>query len=300
MDLAGKIAIGIAGALLIALVMYSFRLRQHLLVLKMFGHGSAEGVELYLDLLKRSVSNSIYDDDLDMMHGKFGVDPKTGKYVSVEAAPAAPEDKHVGGIWPSRAHTMIGIPRLENLQGCLEEVLKLGVEGDLIETGVWRGGASIFMRGILKAYGVTDRRVWVADSFAGLPQTDRVRYPKETDLELHLFQDLAVSLEDVKRNFQRYGLLDEQVQFLKGWFRDTLPLAPIEKLAIMRLDGDLYESTMDALVNLYGKLSRGGFVILDDYNVIKSSNDAAEDFRKEWSVTSELSLIPGGGAYWRK
>lgn len=300
MDLAGKIVIGIAGALLIALAMYSFRLRQHLLVLKMFGYGSGDGVKLYLDLLKRCVGNSIYDDDLDLMHGKFGIDPKTGKYVSVEAAPVAPEDKHVGGIWPSRAHTMIGVPRLENLQWCVEEVLKGAIQGDLIETGVWRGGATIFMRGILKAHGVTDRRIWVADSFAGLPQGDRVRYPKETDLELHLFQDLAVSLEDVKRNFQRYGLLDEQVQFLKGWFRDTLPSAPIEKLAIMRLDGDLYESTMDALVSLYGKLSRGGFVIIDDYNVFKSCNDAVEDFRKEWGVTSELFLIPGGGAYWRK
>jgi O-methyltransferase len=261
---------------------------------------SGDGVKLYLDLLKRCVSNYIYDDDLDVLHGEFGIDPKTGKYVSTQAAPVIPEVKHLGGIWPSRAHTMIGIPRLENLQSCVEEVLKSGIQGDLIETGVWRGGATIFMRGILKAYGVTDRRVWVADSFAGLPQADYVRYPKESETAFHLFQDLAVSLEDVKRNFQRYGLLDEQVQFLKGWFRDTLPSAPIKKLAVMRLDGDLYESTLDALVNLYGKLSRGGFVIIDDYGAVKSCDDAVEDFRKERGVTSELFLIPGSGAYWRK
>jgi hypothetical protein len=259
---------------------------------------SGDAVKLYIDLLKRCVANFIYDDDLDLERGKFEVDPKTGKYVCIEPAPGVPEAKFVGGLWPSRAHTMIGIPRLENLQWCVEEVLKSGIQGDLIETGVWRGGATIFMRGILKAYGVTDRRVWVADSFEGLPIGD---HPKEKHLELHLNQDLAVSLEDVMRNFQRYGLLDEQVMFLKGWFKDTLPSAPIEKLAVMRLDGDLYESTMDALVNLYGKLSRGGFVIIDDYNSVLSCNDAVHDFRRERGITSELLFIPhGAGAYWKK
>lgn len=260
---------------------------------------SGDGVKLYLDLLKRCVGNFIYDDDVDLM-GNWVIDSKTGKYASSEGMRVLPEAKYLGEIWPSRAHTMIGMPRLENLQWCVEEVLKGGIQGDLIETGVWRGGATIFMRGILKAYGVTDRRVWVADSFAGLPQADRMRYPKETNIEFHLHQDLAVSLEDVKKNFQRYGLLDDQVRFLKGWFRDTLPSAPIKKLAVMRLDGDLYESTMDALVNLYDKLSPGGFVIIDDYNGLKSCNDAVDDFRKEAGVTAELVLIPGAGAYWRK
>ena len=68
----------------------------------------------------------------------------------------------------------------------------------------------------------------------------------------------------------------------------------------MRLDGDLYESTMDALVNLYAKLSPGGFVIVDDYNAVKSCNDAVEDFRQERQITTELSMIPGSGVFWRK
>ncbi len=69
-----------------------------------------------------------------------------------------------GRDWPLLGHTMIGIKRLDNLQFCVERVLADDVPGDLIETGVWRGGATIFMRAILKAHGVTDRRVWVADS----------------------------------------------------------------------------------------------------------------------------------------
>jgi len=259
-----------------------------------------DSVKLYLDLLKRCVSNSIYDDDLDLMRGTMTLDAATGRYVAVKGVPVDPARKYFGGIWPSRAHTMIGIPRLDNLQQCVEDVLRRGVPGDLIETGVWRGGATIFMRGILKAYGVTERRVWVADSFAGLPEADYARYPKETDQKFHLHQDLAVSLDDVRRNFERYGLLDDQVRFLKGWFRDTLSSAPIAQLAILRLDGDLYESTMDALDNLYGKLSPGGFVIVDDYNAVKCCNEAVEDFRGKHGISAELALIPGAGAFWRK
>jgi O-methyltransferase len=92
---------------------------------------------------------------------------------------------------------------------------------------------------------------------------------------LHKARELAVSLEQVKANFDRYGLLDDQVRFLKGWFRDTLPVAPIERLAVLRLDGDMYESPMDTLVNLYPKLSEGGYVIVDDYGAIPACRQAA-------------------------
>ena len=241
-----------------------------------------DDAHLYIELLKKCVSNYIYNDDLDLMMGESKVDPATGKWVTVKGASFVPERKYYGGIWPSRAHTMIGIPRLNNIQYCVGQVLARGIPGDLIETGVWRGGATIFMRGILKAHGVTDRVVWVADSFAGLPPPDHARYPHESKQEFHRMGELVVSLDDVRNNFARYGLLDDQVRFLKGWFSETLPTAPIEKLAVMRLDGDMYESTMDALVNLYPKLSPGGFVIIDDYNAVQSCNAAVADFRRDW------------------
>ncbi len=263
-------------------------------------HRPTASAELYIELLKRCVGNTIYDDDLDLMRGAKVVDPASGKYVASEAAAGDAVKKYYGGIWPSRAHSMIGMPRLDNLQFCVETVLQAGIAGDFIETGVWRGGASILMRGILKAYGVNDRTVWVADSFEGLPPADRVRYPKESPMELHMEGELAVSLEQVKSNFARYGLLDDQVRFLKGWFRDTLPTAPIERLAVMRLDGDMYESTMDALVNLYARLSPGGIVIIDDFNAVQSCNDAVADFRNAQQITAELFPIAGAGAYWCK
>ena len=101
-----------------------------------------------------------------------------------------------GYDWPSLAHTMIGVKRLNNLQHCVEEVIKNGVPGDFIETGVWRGGASIFMRSILLAYGVTDRKVWVADSFEGLPEPDAEKYPADKGDLHHKQPALAISLED--------------------------------------------------------------------------------------------------------
>ena len=255
---------------------------------------------LYLDLLMRCVTNSIYDDDLDTMRGSFRKDPQTGKLVSTDPAAADSRRKYLGAIWPTRAHTMIGMPRLENLRQCLEAVLREGVPGDLIETGAWRGGASIFMRGVLKAHGVTDRKVWVADSFEGLPPTDESVHAGDSALALDRFADLAVPLEAVRGNFARYGLLDEQVEFLEGWFRDSLPQAPIETLAVMRLDGDLYESTMDALTALYPKLSEGGFVILDDYNAVAGCNDATHEYRDAMGIKDPMTPIKGGGAFWRK
>jgi len=273
----------------------------------MLGFGRKRGgiersaaTELYIELLKKSVGNTIYDDDLDLMRGSFARDAASGRLVATQGAAVDDTLKFLGHIWPSRAHTMIGVPRLDNLRSCVETALDDGVEGDLIETGVWRGGAVIFMRGILKAYGIEDRVVWAADSFAGLPQGDSAKYPKESPAAFHDYADLAVSLEQVQRNIARYGLLDAQVKFLKGWFRDTLPGAPIRKLALMRLDGDLYESTMDALVALYPKLSSGGFAIIDDYDLVASCNEAVGDFRKERGIAEPIAKIEGGGAFWRK
>jgi hypothetical protein len=270
-----------------------------------FGTGSEtrplEGATaLYLELMKACLTNHIYDDDLDLRTGYIRRDPASGKDVCIAGVAANANSKYLGHIWPSRAHTMIGIPRLNSLQLCVENVIAQRVAGDLIETGVWRGGASIFMRALLKAYGVNDRTVWVADSFEGLPEADAAKHPYDRKLDLHLSATLAVPLEEVKKNFERYGLLDGQVRFLKGWFRDTLPEAPITRLAVLRLDGDHYESTMDALNSLYPKLSPGGYLIVDDYRMTEGCDIAIKDFRRERAIADEIHVIPGGGAYWRR
>ena len=210
-----------------------------------------------------------------------------------------PVKRAEGRDWPPLADTMIGLKRLDNLQHCVENVIKNNVPGDMIETGIWRGGGSIFMRAVLKAHGVTDRIVWVADSFKGLPVPNVEKYPQDAGDIHHKIQFLAVPLETVKANFAKYGLLDEKVRFLKGWFNDTLPKAPIEKLAVIRLDGDMYESTMDGLVNLYPKLSVGGYMIVDDY-VLKGCNEAVHDFSAKLGITDKIIDIDGIGAYWQR
>jgi len=210
------------------------------------------------------------------------------------------EKKRIEGhVWPGYADTMIGLKRLDNLQFCIETTINDGIEGDLIETGVWRGGATIFMRAVLAAYGIEDRKVFVADSFEGLPKPDAEKHPADKDDTHHIHNFLAISQEQVENNFKKYDLLDDQVIFLKGWFKDTLPTAPITKLSILRLDGDMYSSTMDALNSLYPKLSNGGFCIIDDY-ALSGCKKAVDDYREEHEITAELKQIDWSGFYWRK
>ena len=156
------------------------------------------------------------------------------------------------------------------------------------------------MRAVLAAFGVTDRTVWVADSFQGLPPPDVGNCPADAGADFHLYSELAVPREAVEESFDRYGLLDDQVRFLEGWFRDTLPTAPIERLAVMRLDGDLYESTMDALTSLYPRLADGGFVIVDDYLSIENCRKAVDDYRRSHGVDDEIVQVDWTCVYWRR
>ena len=263
--------------------------------------------DLYLDLLKKTLTNWVNGPaETEDLPAEQYLKPEVleacrrdGVRV-VRPKPFDPAQREEGRDWPPTADTMVGLKRLDNLQACVESVLRDGVSGDLIETGVWRGGSCILMRAVLEAHGVTDRTVWVADSFAGLPPPNVERYPLDKGIDLHLFPVLAVSLEQVQANFRKYGLLDERVKFLKGWFKDTLPAAPIRRLALMRLDGDLYESTMDALVSLYPKLSVGGYVIIDDYGAVAACAQAVTDFRERHGIADEIRTVDWTGAYWRR
>lgn len=275
-----------------------------------------EASELYLDLMKRALIGLLYDEDKSLrpinvsyprrFHKKWALDliskflARTGKQIA-EPVRVDLERRLQGVDWPPPVfgQTMIGMTRLNHLQACIEDVLRSGTPGDLIETGVWRGGATIFMRAVLQAYGVRDRCVWVADSFEGLPAPDLAKYPADDGDALQKYNDfLVTSMEEVKDNFQRYNLLDDQVQFLKGWFKDTLPTAPIKQLALLRLDGDMYESTMDALTHLYPKVSPGGYVIIDDYHR-KGCRQAVTDYRSAHAIEEKIREMGGRGVYWQ-
>jgi O-methyltransferase len=272
-----------------------------------------EPAKLYLDLLKKTLSFSLWPEPpIPITLFNETRRPLKRTAVSLVSRALASRDLVVmkrrnlteqersnGEIWPLYADTMIGMKRLDQLQTAIETILIEGVEGDFIETGVWRGGASIFMRAVLAAYGVTDRRVFVADSFGGLPEPDVQKYPADRGSLYHAEPFLAVSREDVERNFTKYGLLDDRVVFLQGWFKDTLPSVPTEKFALLRLDGDMYESTLDALGNLYPKLSPGGFCIIDDF-FLGPCRLAVEEYRDAHGIDAEIRLIDTCSAYWRK
>ncbi len=204
-----------------------------------------------------------------------------------------------GRDWPADAETMIGLRRLAHLGGCAARALRDGVAGDFVETGVWRGGACLLMRAVLAAHGDTSRVVWLADSFEGLPRPRRWRYPKDHGSALWQHRELAIPLEVVEQNFRRYGLLDGQVRFLPGWFRDTLTTAPIERIALLRLDGDMYESTIVALESLYPRVSAGGFVVVDDYGALEACRAAVSDFRRARRIEAPIRRIDDTGVYWR-
>jgi len=209
-------------------------------------------------------------------------------------------EREFGLDWPEHAETMAGLRRLDNVRTLVEDVLERGVPGDLIETGVWRGGTTIFMRALLAAHDDPDRVVWVADSFQGLPKPDAATYPADEGLDYTGHAQLSVGAQHVRANFARYGLLDERVRLLQGWFKDTLPDAPIDRLAVMRLDGDLYESTMDALEPLYPKLSVGGYCIIDDYGALDACRRAVDDYRAAHGITEPIVPIDWTGAYWKR
>ena len=205
-----------------------------------------------------------------------------------------------GDDWPIVGETMIGRRRLQNIRKCVETVVSEGVEGDLVEAGVWRGGAGIYMRALLETLGDSERSVWMADSFEGLPPPSVGAAP-EDEGDVHWTKEpLKVSLEEVKENFLKYGLLDDRVRFIKGWFEHTLERSEIGQIAVLRADGDMFSSTWATLTALEPRVSRGGFVIIDDYNGLLGSKLAVDRYREERVITAELIPIDWTGVYWRK
>jgi O-methyltransferase len=203
----------------------------------------------------------------------------------------------------SNSLTMVGWYGIENLRYCLENIISDKIEGDFIETGVWRGGLCIFAKCLFDFYNV-DKKVIVADSFQGLPMPNTTTYPSDAGDSHYMDEGLKVSLENVIENFKKFNCLDGNVYFLKGWFKDSLPLLKENKFSIIRLDGDMYESTIDALHNLYANLSIGGYCIIDDYNHL-GCRRAVADFRAYHNITEEVirdRTQPGflEIAYWRK
>jgi O-methyltransferase len=205
-----------------------------------------------------------------------------------------------GMDWPLHGLTMVGLARLDDLQRCVESVVRDRVPGDLIEAGCWRGGASILIRATLDSLGEHDRTLWVADSFQGFPRADPVQGEGyDLDVDLAGVDYLAVPLEEVKANFARFGV-ERGVNFVPGFFQETLPSLRGRRWAIARLDGDSYDATRFSLQMLYPGLAAGGYMIIDDYLQIDPCREAVDEFRREHDITEPIEPVDWSGARWRR
>jgi O-methyltransferase/8-demethyl-8-(2,3-dimethoxy-alpha-L-rhamnosyl)tetracenomycin-C 4'-O-methyltransferase len=242
--------------------------------------------QLYLDVVRKCITGMIYCDPSNAPWNLSRFDE---------------EARLNGGDWPTHAHTMIGDKRMRNIETLANKIFENNIPGDFMETGVWRGGACIFMNAIFEANNVSDRRVFVCDSFEGLPPPDP-KYPADNGDNHHtLHSFLAVSLDEVKTNFESYGLLNDRAVFVKGFFRDTMPtlINDVDKIALLRLDGDMYESTIDVLNYMYPKVSTGGYVIVDDWQ-LSNCRAAVGDYAKANNFTPNTIVIDGSSVYWKK
>jgi hypothetical protein len=270
-----------------------------------------EPATLYLDLLARCLTRDLFLDEevrnVDLRDWPGG-EPDGLRALLRErrwrvVRPGADRaTRAAGSDWPPHGETMVGLARLANVRDCTATALADAVPGDLVETGVWRGGTAIYLRAILAALGDDTRTVWACDSFEGLPEADAERFPLDVPLRLHEHSQLAVGLAEVRANFDRYGLLDERVRFVKGWFRDTMPglATEIGPIAVLRLDGDMYESTSDVLTHLEPLVSPGGYVIVDDYNGIDACMQAVTDYRGAQGITADIHEVDWTAVWWRK
>ena len=190
----------------------------------------------------------------------------------------------------SRSCSMLSVSRMNNLHDLLHTCIEEKVEGDFVECGVWGGGACIFAKHIIQDLQST-KHVWVCDSFQGFSddspawavQNHWVGYPKSKVID----------------NFKFYQCLDDQVHFVEGFFADTLPTIEVEKICVLRMDGDTYNATMQQLENLYDKVADNGYIIVDDYE-IPECKQAVHEFLSKRGLSPELHVIDWVGVYWRK
>jgi hypothetical protein len=254
-----------------------------------------DNIKLKLLFIQRVLTDTVGDKQITdkfFANGIYPTDSKMEELVSRQVS----DDRLYGRDWPHSAHTMIGLKRMNNLHESLDYVRENNIQGDFIETGVWRGGASIFAKKYFDLYGM-NRKVFVADSFKGLPPP---QVQEDAGDPHHTIDFLRVSLADVQNNFKLYGALDENVIFLEGWFEDTLPNnTSIGELSVLRMDGDMYKSTMDVFDSCYHKVVKGGRVIIDDY-CIPNCKNAVHKFREVNSFTEEITIIDQCGIFWTK
>ncbi|XWV24486.1 macrocin o-methyltransferase [Tupanvirus deep ocean] len=194
-------------------------------------------------------------------------------------------------------YSMCDTNKINQTKYLLENIIKNGIAGAIVETGVWKGGMGMWMKCIIK-YHNDSRDIWLFDTFSYFPNS---QYP--TDAGIHnitniLFENMPTP-EDVKYNFKKMGLLDDKIHIVPGKFNNTLPFVDPGEIAILRLDSDYYDSTLYVLELYYWKITSGGCVIVDDYNNIHvGCKKAIDDFRSKYNITNPIYDVHNESIYW--
>ncbi len=201
-----------------------------------------------------------------------------------------------------RPYSMVPDSGLEFLIESVQSVIDQKIAGDFIECGVWKGGCAAAMKLTESALQPRSTRLLhLFDSYEGLPPTQPVDGPMAQSWQQAVdspwyFDNCMASLELVQQNFSQLGLLDTTVRFYKGWFEATVPQFvqhnPETKIAILRLDGDWYESTKVCLENLYPLVSEKGIVIIDDYYAWDGCAVAVHEYLGKHGFNHRIRSLP--------
>ena len=212
--------------------------------------------------------------------------------------------------------SMAGLRRLSNVHWLVEDALARNIPGDVIETGTWRGGMMATVAAFLRMVDATDRVVWLADTFSGIPLFRSDKTTKQ-DRDAHSILLLKQNSPELVKEFMRRllvsgpGVTGPRMEYLVGRFDRTLrPAADSGRFRngfmVVRLDGDTYHSTMDALQVLYPLLHPGGFLIVDDYLDWLGCYNAINEYRALNNITDPIVPVYHErkervrGVWWKK
>ena len=190
-----------------------------------------------------------------------------------------------------RGHTMCSNARLRALYNAVRHVALNDVKGDLAECGCARGGSAALMALTLRHLGA-HRTIWLFDTFEGLP-APTAHDPDYEIADLYTGSCLG-TVAEVQSLFEHLEVADG-VEFIKGLFQDTLPLAQVRQIALLHIDGDWYESVKACLENLYDKVTPGGIVQFDDYGYWKGARKAVDEFLEKRGIRVPLRRLDYSG-----
>ena len=198
-------------------------------------------------------------------------------------------------------YTMTTPPRVYALVRAVEYVVARGVPGAIVECGVWRGGSMMAAALTLLRLGVTDRALYLYDTFSGMPPPSEVDTTRsgvraadllaQEDEDSHIWA--IASLPDVRAALLSVGYPEQQIHFVEGLVEETLPAEAPEEIALLRLDTDWYRSTKHELEQLYPRLAPGGVLILDDYGHWQGARRAVDGYFGENRITLLLNRVDG-------